>query len=61
MPSSRSDLAWKQAFAEAGLRVVHEQIQRGFPEGLYPVKMYVKRVDESALKQADVRRRYALQ
>ncbi|KAI0664770.1 DUF858-domain-containing protein [Cubamyces menziesii] len=37
---TRSDLAWKQAFAEAGLRVVHEQIQRGFPEGLYPVKMY---------------------
>ncbi|KAH9901420.1 AdoMet dependent proline di-methyltransferase-domain-containing protein [Cubamyces lactineus] len=37
---TRSDLAWKQAFAEAGLRVVHEQIQCGFPEGLYPVKMY---------------------
>jgi len=40
---TRSDLAWKKAFAEAGLGIIHEQIQRGFPEGLYPVKMYALR------------------
>ncbi|KAI0636936.1 DUF858-domain-containing protein [Trametes polyzona] len=40
---TRSDLAWKQAFAQAGLRLIHEQIQDGFPEGLYPVKMYALR------------------
>ncbi|KAI9064469.1 DUF858-domain-containing protein [Trametes sanguinea] len=36
---TRSDLAWKQAFSDAGLRVIHEQVQHGFPEGLYTVKM----------------------
>ncbi|KAI8998608.1 AdoMet dependent proline di-methyltransferase-domain-containing protein [Trametes punicea] len=40
---TRSDLAWKEAFANAGLRVVHEQVQEGFPEGLYTVKMYALR------------------
>ena len=36
----RSDLAWKKAFAEAGLTLVHQQLQRGFPDGLYAVNMY---------------------
>ncbi|KAI0362138.1 hypothetical protein OH77DRAFT_1466527 [Trametes cingulata] len=40
---TRSDLAWKKAFADAGLRIIHEQVQQGFPEGLYPVKMYALR------------------
>ncbi|CDO69513.1 hypothetical protein BN946_scf184785.g18 [Trametes cinnabarina] len=40
---TRSDLAWKKAFADAGLRVIHEQVQHGFPEGLYTVKMYALR------------------
>ncbi|OSC97138.1 DUF858-domain-containing protein [Trametes coccinea BRFM310] len=40
---TRSDLAWKQAFSDAGLRVIHEQVQHGFPEGLYTVKMYALR------------------
>ncbi|EMD38451.1 hypothetical protein CERSUDRAFT_113610 [Gelatoporia subvermispora B] len=40
---TRSDLAWKRAFAEAGLRLIHEQVQDGFPEGLYPVKTYALR------------------
>ncbi|OSX65299.1 hypothetical protein POSPLADRAFT_1039033 [Postia placenta MAD-698-R-SB12] len=40
---TRSDLAWKNVFSEAGLRVVHEQVQRGFPSGLYTVKMYALR------------------
>ncbi|KAI0670346.1 DUF858-domain-containing protein [Trametes maxima] len=40
---TRSDLAWKKAFSDADLKLVHEQIQNGFPEGLYPVKMYALR------------------
>ncbi|KAH9946088.1 DUF858-domain-containing protein [Epithele typhae] len=40
---TRSDLAWKECFAAAGLKMVYEQIQLGFPEGLYPVKMYALR------------------
>ncbi|KIJ68910.1 hypothetical protein HYDPIDRAFT_172432 [Hydnomerulius pinastri MD-312] len=41
---TRSDLAFKKAFADAGLKVVREKIQRGLPEGLYPVKMYVPKI-----------------
>lgn len=37
----RSDLAWKKCFTDAGLNIIHEQVQKGFPEGLYPVKMCV--------------------
>ncbi|OCH94932.1 methyltransferase domain-containing protein [Obba rivulosa] len=40
---TRSDLVWKKAFSEAGLHLIHEQVQHGFPEGLYPVKMYALR------------------
>ncbi|GJE87164.1 AdoMet dependent proline di-methyltransferase-domain-containing protein [Phanerochaete sordida] len=40
---TRSDMAWKAAFATAGLTLVYEQVQRGFPEGLYEVKMYALR------------------
>ncbi|EPQ58021.1 DUF858-domain-containing protein [Gloeophyllum trabeum ATCC 11539] len=37
---TRSDMAFKQVFREAGLSIVHEQVQDGFPPGLYVVKMY---------------------
>ncbi|GAW10112.1 methyltransferase domain-containing protein [Lentinula edodes] len=37
---TRSDMAWKAAFREAGLRLVKEQVQEGLPDGLYVVKMY---------------------
>ncbi|KAJ7219331.1 alpha-N-methyltransferase NTM1 [Mycena pura] len=37
---TRSDKAWKIAFQEAGLNLVHEQVQQGLPDGLYVVKMY---------------------
>lgn len=37
----RSDLAWKKVFADAGLKLLKEEVQEGFPEGLYPVKTYV--------------------
>ena len=37
----RSDTAWKKAYRGAGLELIHEQVQHGFPEGLYEVKMFV--------------------
>ncbi|KAH7889224.1 AdoMet dependent proline di-methyltransferase-domain-containing protein [Phlebopus sp. FC_14] len=40
---TRSDMAFKEIFARAGLKIVKERIQRGLPEGLYPVKMYALR------------------
>ncbi|TFK92092.1 DUF858-domain-containing protein [Polyporus arcularius HHB13444] len=40
---TRSDLAWKECFANAGLKLIYEQTQGGFPEHLYPVKMYALR------------------
>ncbi|KAF9242125.1 alpha-N-methyltransferase NTM1 [Melanogaster broomeanus] len=45
---TRSDLAYKKMFEVAGLKVVREKIQRGFPQELYPVKMYVGRYARSA-------------
>ncbi|KAH8107044.1 alpha-N-methyltransferase NTM1 [Cristinia sonorae] len=40
---TRSDLAWKKAFTDAGLTLVYEQTQLGFPHGLFEVKMYALR------------------
>ncbi|KAJ7097863.1 alpha-N-methyltransferase NTM1 [Mycena belliarum] len=40
---TRSDLAWKDVFAQAGLEIIHEQVQEGLPAGLYVVKMYALR------------------
>jgi len=40
---TRSDMAFKQIFREAGLEIVYEQVQEGFPAGLYVVKMYALR------------------
>jgi len=40
---TRSDLAWKKAFTRAGLTLLHEQTQEGFPHGLFEVKMYALR------------------
>lgn len=37
---TRSNAAWIRCFREAGLTVVYEKIQDGFPAGLYTVKMY---------------------
>ena len=37
----RSDSAWKKAFADAGLKILKEEVQQGFPEGLYAVKTCV--------------------
>ncbi|OAX41938.1 hypothetical protein K503DRAFT_767186 [Rhizopogon vinicolor AM-OR11-026] len=40
---TRSDLAFKKIFQDAGLEIVCEKIQHGLPNGLYPVKMYALR------------------
>ncbi|KZP19448.1 DUF858-domain-containing protein, partial [Athelia psychrophila] len=40
---TRSDLAWKKVFQDAGLKLIKEQTQEGLPEGLYEVKMYALR------------------
>ncbi|KAI6128278.1 alpha-N-methyltransferase NTM1 [Pisolithus croceorrhizus] len=40
---TRSDLAFKKIFKEAGLKVFREKVQRGLPQGLYAVKMYALR------------------
>lgn len=37
---TRSDLAWKALFKEAGLSLIKERVQEGLPPGLYVVKMY---------------------
>ncbi|KAI0065382.1 DUF858-domain-containing protein [Artomyces pyxidatus] len=37
---TRSDLAWKRVFRDAGLTLVHEKVQEGLPAGLFTVKMY---------------------
>ncbi|KAK2466873.1 hypothetical protein APHAL10511_001131 [Amanita phalloides] len=37
---TRSDMAWKELFKLAGLKIVKEQVQYGFPEALYKVKMF---------------------
>lgn len=40
---TRSDLAFKNVFRDAGLKIIREKIQHGLPQGLYPVKMYALR------------------
>ncbi|PCH38009.1 DUF858-domain-containing protein [Wolfiporia cocos MD-104 SS10] len=45
---TRSDLAWKKLFEEAGLQLIQEQTQLGFPEGLYMVRMLVPRSSNCA-------------
>ncbi|KAG6845326.1 hypothetical protein H0H87_010783 [Tephrocybe sp. NHM501043] len=36
---TRSDMAWKNIFKQAGLELLMEKIQDGLPDGLYVVKM----------------------
>ncbi|KAF9966771.1 hypothetical protein BGZ70_001315 [Mortierella alpina] len=37
---TRSDQVWKDVFQKAGLRLLREEVQKGFPSGLFAVKMY---------------------
>jgi protein N-terminal methyltransferase len=37
---TRTDEKFRELFKEAGLRVVATELQRGFPKGLFPVRMY---------------------
>lgn len=38
--SSRQDDKFLQIFKDAGLHLVRAEMQRGFPQELFPVKMY---------------------
>ena len=37
---TRSDLVWKEMFDKSSLRLLREEVQKGFPSGLFAVKMY---------------------
>ncbi|KAK3819181.1 MAG: AdoMet dependent proline di-methyltransferase-domain-containing protein [Linnemannia gamsii] len=37
---TRSDEVWKEMFAKAGLKLLRDEVQKGFPSGLFAVKMY---------------------
>ncbi|KAK3817320.1 MAG: alpha-N-methyltransferase NTM1 [Benniella sp.] len=37
---TRSDLVWKEMFNKSSLRLLREEVQKGFPSGLFAVKMY---------------------
>ncbi|AET38073.1 N-terminal protein methyltransferase Ecym_2334 [Eremothecium cymbalariae DBVPG len=37
---TRTDEKFKSLFARAGLKLIATELQKGLPEGLYPVKMY---------------------
>lgn len=37
---TRTDAKFTQLFQDAGLRLMKTEIQKGFPKGLYPVRLY---------------------
>lgn len=37
---TRTDQKFKQLFKEADVRIIKTEVQRGFPKGLYPVRLY---------------------
>ncbi|KAI8604538.1 AdoMet dependent proline di-methyltransferase-domain-containing protein [Dissophora ornata] len=37
---TRSDQVWKEMFQKSGLRLLKDDVQKGFPSGLFAVKMY---------------------
>ncbi|KAG0305277.1 hypothetical protein BGZ98_004376 [Dissophora globulifera] len=37
---TRSDQVWKEMFVKSGLRLLKDDVQKGFPSGLFAVKMY---------------------
>ena len=37
---NRTDPLYKIIFEKAGLELVKEEVQKGFPDNLFPVKMY---------------------
>ncbi|WOL15355.1 alpha N-terminal protein methyltransferase 1 [Canna indica] len=43
---TRSDLYFKELFKQCGLHLYHTQDQKGFPEELFPVKMYALVTDK---------------
>lgn len=37
---TRTDQKFRKIFSEAGLRLMKTEVQKGFPKGLYPVRLY---------------------
>jgi len=37
---TRSDQVWKEMFQKSGLKLLRDEVQKGFPSGLFAVKMY---------------------
>ncbi|KAF9998826.1 hypothetical protein BGZ79_007515 [Entomortierella chlamydospora] len=37
---TRSDQVWKEMFEKSGLKLLKDDVQKGFPSGLFAVKMY---------------------
>lgn len=40
---TRTDAKFMQLFQDAGLRLMKTELQKGFPKGLYPVRLYALR------------------
>jgi protein N-terminal methyltransferase len=43
---NRTDPLYKTIFEKAGLKLVKEEVQKGFPDNLFPVKMYMLQPNE---------------
>lgn len=46
---TRTDESLRAVFKDAGLRIVSTELQRGFPKGLYPVRMYALQPESAEL------------
>lgn len=52
---TRTHQKFQQLFKEADIRLVKTEIQKGFPKGLYPVRLYaLKSQDLSSIKQTEI-------
>jgi protein N-terminal methyltransferase len=40
---TRTDESFRTIFEEAGLKIIRTEIQKGFPKGIYPVRIYALR------------------
>ncbi|GAB1743608.1 hypothetical protein NU219Hw_g534t1 [Hortaea werneckii] len=47
---SRTDTKFRRLFNDAGLRLVATELQKGFPKGLYPVRVYALVPDRRAAR-----------
>ncbi|MCJ1471743.1 Alpha N-terminal protein methyltransferase 1 [Lambiella insularis] len=45
---TRTDEKFRRLFAESGFEVVRTELQKGFPQGLYPVRIYALQPEDGA-------------